>query len=232
MLWDIIHKVTLLLACTGNKPLQDSIQIGFLFRAYTIAAHFTMGNALQIQRIDQLVDRHLLLEIRFVAQDEQRDTLKNGLLEEQVKFIFRNWQSFGVGRVDDEYYGVHTSAVALPHGPKAWLSSEIPTFQRHMAFLYALHIESNRRDGATYWEKWSAGVSYRSDKGWGSIDNPLGLKEGHRLEKKDLLESKFSALRITKRISMGVMVLRAFREDLPLVPATAMSCQHSADRSS
>jgi hypothetical protein len=46
-----------LLAGTSNEPLQNCIQIRLFFRTYAIAAHFTMGDALQIQRLDQLVDR-------------------------------------------------------------------------------------------------------------------------------------------------------------------------------
>jgi hypothetical protein len=104
-----------LLASTSDEPLQHSVQVCLLFRAYAIAAYFTMGDALQIQSVNQLVNGHLLLEIRFVAEDQQGDTFQDGLFEQQMELILCDGQGICVGRVDDKDDGVHTSAVSLPH---------------------------------------------------------------------------------------------------------------------
>jgi hypothetical protein len=45
-----------LLAGTGNEPLQYCIQIRLFFRTYSIAAHLSVGDAFQVQRLDQFVD--------------------------------------------------------------------------------------------------------------------------------------------------------------------------------
>jgi hypothetical protein len=61
-----------------------------------------MGHALQIQRIDQLIHCEMAAEIRLVAQNEERDSFHGWLLQKNVEFFLRYWQSLLVGRVDDE----------------------------------------------------------------------------------------------------------------------------------
>jgi hypothetical protein len=91
-----------LLCGSCDEPLQDSIEICLFLGAYAIAGDFTMGHALQIQRIDQLVHGEMAAEIRFVAQDQERYSFHGWLLKENVEFFLRYWQSLLVGRVDDE----------------------------------------------------------------------------------------------------------------------------------
>lgn len=91
-----------LLCGSRNEPLQNSIKIGFLFGTYAIAGYLTMGHALQIQGIDQLIHCEMAPKVRFVAQDEKRNTLHGWLLKEDVKLFLRHWQSLLVGGVDDE----------------------------------------------------------------------------------------------------------------------------------
>jgi hypothetical protein len=91
-----------LLCGSCNEPLQDSIEICLLLGAYTIAGDFTMGHALQIQRIDQLIHCEMATEVGLVAQNQERDSLHGWLLKENVEFFFRYRQSLFVGRVDDE----------------------------------------------------------------------------------------------------------------------------------
>jgi hypothetical protein len=43
------------LAHSPDEPAQNSVEIGFLFGADTIAAHFSVSNFFQVQDIDQLV---------------------------------------------------------------------------------------------------------------------------------------------------------------------------------
>jgi hypothetical protein len=68
-----------LLCGSRDEPLQDSVEICLFLGAYAIARDFTMGHALQIQRIDQLVHSEMAAEIRFVAQDQERDSLHGWL---------------------------------------------------------------------------------------------------------------------------------------------------------
>ena len=46
-----------------NQPVQHGIQIRLFFGADAVAAHFTMGDRLQIHRVNQLVDRQFIRQV-------------------------------------------------------------------------------------------------------------------------------------------------------------------------
>jgi hypothetical protein len=58
-----------LLCGSRDEPLQDSIEICLFFGTYAIAGDFTMGHALQVQRVDQLIHCEMAAEVRLVAQN-------------------------------------------------------------------------------------------------------------------------------------------------------------------
>jgi hypothetical protein len=84
------------LTCASDKPLKDCIQVRLLSRTDTVAAHLAMGNAFQIQGLDQLVHGQFILEIRFVAKDQEWDSVQDGFLQEQMEFIFSYRKSIRV----------------------------------------------------------------------------------------------------------------------------------------
>ena len=61
-----------------------------------------MRHLFKVERIDELIDRELSLQIRLVAEDEKRDAFQSRLLQQQLQLLSRDWQSVPVSRVDDE----------------------------------------------------------------------------------------------------------------------------------
>ena len=96
-----------------DEPLQNSIEIRFLFGTDAVAGYLAVGHALQVQGFDQLVHREMAAKIRLVTQDQEWDPLHGWLLKEDVELFFGYWQSFLIGRVDDEP-GSLSAMEALP----------------------------------------------------------------------------------------------------------------------
>lgn len=55
--------------------MQHRIQVRLLFGADAVAAHFAMGDRLQIHHLDQLVHCHFIREVGLVAQYQQGDAV-------------------------------------------------------------------------------------------------------------------------------------------------------------
>jgi len=62
-----------LLIRSRNQPLQNGVEIGFLFCADAIAAHLSVRHCFEVQAFNQLVNGQLVGQIGLVAKDEQRD---------------------------------------------------------------------------------------------------------------------------------------------------------------
>lgn len=103
----------LLMRGSRDEPLQNSIKVCFFFRTDTVARYLTMGDALQVQGFDQLVHREMTAKIRLVTQDQEWNSLHGWFLQEDVELFFGYWQSFLIGRVDDEP-GSLSAMEALP----------------------------------------------------------------------------------------------------------------------
>lgn len=56
---------------SSNQPLQDSIKIGFIFGTDSVAADLPVGDTLEIEALDQIVDRVLVWEVGFITQDQK-----------------------------------------------------------------------------------------------------------------------------------------------------------------
>lgn len=63
-----------------DEPLQNSIEVCFFFSTYAIAGYLTMGHALEIQGVDQLVHCEMAAKIGLVPQDQEWDPLHGWLL--------------------------------------------------------------------------------------------------------------------------------------------------------
>jgi len=61
-----------------------------------------MRHLFKVERIDELIDRELSLQIGLVAEDEKGDAFQSRLLQQQLQLLSRDWQSVPVSRVDDE----------------------------------------------------------------------------------------------------------------------------------
>ena len=70
-----------------DQPFQDSVEIGFLFGADSITADLSVGDRLHVQSFDQLVHGKFVRQVGLVAQDKQRNPIKNWLFEQCVELL-------------------------------------------------------------------------------------------------------------------------------------------------
>ena len=84
-------KRMLLMRGSRDEPLQNSIEIRFLFGTDAVAGYLAMGHALQVQGFDQLVHREMAAKIRLVTQDQEWNPLHGWLLKENVELFFGYW---------------------------------------------------------------------------------------------------------------------------------------------
>jgi hypothetical protein len=135
-----------------------------------------MGDTLEVKGFDKLINGQLFVEIGFVSKNQEWDTFEYGLPQKIMKLVPCDWQSFCICGINDKHDGVYPSAISLPHGPKSWLSTEIPTLQCHMPLLYALHVEPNRRNRTV--GDVSVGYCLAVVRGAGLSQTPHQRKEG------------------------------------------------------
>ena len=69
-----------LFAGSGNQPLQDSVEVRLFFGTDSVTAHLPMRHFFEVQCIDELIDRKLARQIRFIAKDEEWDAFQGWLL--------------------------------------------------------------------------------------------------------------------------------------------------------
>lgn len=86
----------------GNEPLEHSVKVGLFFRTDAVAGHFAMRHLLQLERFDQIVDRTMILQVGFIAKDQQWYAFHRRLLQQYVELLLCDRQRFLIGRVDDE----------------------------------------------------------------------------------------------------------------------------------
>ena len=77
-----------------------------------------MGDLLQVQGVDELVDGQLLREIGLVSKDQQWNSLQYRLVEQSVELIFRDVKALLVRGIDDipmtpSAYGMATSSSTI-----------------------------------------------------------------------------------------------------------------------
>lgn len=77
--------------------MEDGIEVGLLFRTDAIAAHFAMGDGVQIEGFDDLVRTRVVRQIGLVAQDQERDTFHRRFSQQQMKLFFGHPESVLVG---------------------------------------------------------------------------------------------------------------------------------------
>jgi hypothetical protein len=94
--------VSSLLRGPSNEPLQNGVEVGLFLRAYAVTGHLSVGYALQVQGVYQLVYREMATQIGLVAEDQEWDAFHGRLLEKDVELFLCYWQGLFVGRVDDE----------------------------------------------------------------------------------------------------------------------------------
>ena len=87
-------------------------------------------------------------KIRLVTQDQEWNSLHGWFLQEDVELFFGYWQSFLIGRVDDEpenlsalnlhsrsgrprylHYRIDAATIPFPHRSKPGLATEIPAMK-------------------------------------------------------------------------------------------------------
>jgi len=102
-----------------------------------------VDNLLQIQSVNDLVDTQLLLQIRLVRQDQQRDGIQRLMLQQRMQLILCHGHSIAIRGIHDEDDSVDIATVALPHGAELDLAAQIPTADGDVAFLDLLLVEGD-----------------------------------------------------------------------------------------
>lgn len=84
-----------------DQPLQYRVQVGLFLGAYAVAADFPVRNSLQIQRVDELVNRKLFWKVGLIAEHQERYSVEDWLFEKGMKLLASDRERLGVGRVNN-----------------------------------------------------------------------------------------------------------------------------------
>lgn len=76
-----------------DQPLQHGIEIGLFLGADTVAANFAVGYCLKVECLDQFVNRELFRQVRLIAENKQRNSIKNRFFEQGVELFASYWKS-------------------------------------------------------------------------------------------------------------------------------------------
>ncbi|EFE41156.1 hypothetical protein TRV_04105 [Trichophyton verrucosum HKI 0517] len=111
-----------------DEPPQHGVEVGLFLCADAVAAHLALRDALQLHRVDQLVDAQHVRQVGLVAQHQQRDALQRRLADQVVQLVRRRRQAGPVCGIHD----VSTAELA------ASSSSSSSSFGLRMTYTMAL----------------------------------------------------------------------------------------------